>query len=221
MNDIHSIRFEPLTESNFVKPLRMRYVQNGTQKLWDFNKIHDSVAILIYNVTRKVFILVRQFRPAVYYSSIPTRDGLFVDTHNTEIFPPIEQGFTLELCAGVVDKNLSIEEIAKEEVLEECGYDVPVSSFKKIMTYREGIGITGDKQTLFYVEVSDDMKVSEGGGNPKEGEMIDVIEMTVEDAKKYMGSGDVMSPGGFLFALMWFFQYKYVCTSSDLKQHTN
>ncbi len=36
-----------------------------------------------------------------------------------------EEGITVELCAGIVDKDdLSPKQIAKEEVLEECGYDV-------------------------------------------------------------------------------------------------
>jgi 8-oxo-dGTP pyrophosphatase MutT (NUDIX family) len=33
---------------------------------------------------------------------------------------------TLELCAGIVDKSLSLVEIAQEEILEECGYKVMV-----------------------------------------------------------------------------------------------
>jgi 8-oxo-dGTP pyrophosphatase MutT (NUDIX family) len=32
--------------------------------------------------------------------------------------------FTTELCAGIVDKSKSLEEIACEEILEECGYNV-------------------------------------------------------------------------------------------------
>ena len=40
------------------------------------------------------------------------------------------------MCAGIVDKHLSLEEIAKEEVLEECGYDVPLLDLQKIASYR-------------------------------------------------------------------------------------
>lgn len=42
----------------------------------------------------------------------------------------------MELCAGIVDKDKPIEEIAKEEVLEECGYDVPLSNLKEVKSYR-------------------------------------------------------------------------------------
>ncbi len=51
--------------------------------------------------------------------------------------PPASVGVTYELCAGLVDKpNLSLEEIARQEVLEECGYDVPVTKLRKITSYR-------------------------------------------------------------------------------------
>lgn len=52
-------------------------------------------------------------------------------------WPPATAGVTYELCAGLVDKpNLTLEEIARQEVLEECGYDVPASKLKRITSYR-------------------------------------------------------------------------------------
>ncbi|XP_067007761.2 uridine diphosphate glucose pyrophosphatase NUDT14 [Anabrus simplex] len=207
MNDIHSITFSPLGASQYVKPLSMNYVQNGVPKKWDLMKIHDSVSILMYNVTRKVLVFVRQFRPAVYCASIPEEDRKSpIDTTKY----PLEKGFTLELCAGIVDKDKSLEEIAREEALEECGYDIPVSCLKKVLSYRSGIGVTGDLQTLYFAEVEDKMRITTGGGNEHEGEFIEVVELTVPEVKKYIESGNVNSPGGFLFALMWFFHNKSV-----------
>lgn len=49
---------------------------------------------------------------------------------------PIESGILLEFCAGITDKNLTYEETAKAEVLEETGYDVPVEKLEKVRTYR-------------------------------------------------------------------------------------
>jgi UDP-sugar diphosphatase len=70
---------------------------------------------------------------AVYLASIPEHDrGMKIDTRK---YPP-ESGITLELCAGIVDKDLSLEEVARIEVLEECGYDVPASNFQRIISYR-------------------------------------------------------------------------------------
>lgn len=49
---------------------------------------------------------------------------------------PASLGITLEFCAGIIDKNKSWEEIAKEEVLEECGYNIDVNSLELVMKYR-------------------------------------------------------------------------------------
>lgn len=205
MNDIRNVKLSSLGDSNYVKPLRMHYTQNGIEKTWDLIKIHDSVSILIYNTTRKVLIFVKQFRPAVYFASIPEYDRQMII--ETSKYPP-ECGITLELCAGIVDKDLALEEVARIEVLEECGYDIPVSNLERIISYRSGIGVCGDNQTIFYAEVTDNMKVGKGGGNLEEGELIEVVEMTVPQAKEYINKGTVLSPGGFIFALLWFFQNK-------------
>ena len=45
---------------------------------------------------------------------------------------PGSLGLTHELCAGIIDKDLPFIEIAKLEVLEECGYDAPIDHFQKI-----------------------------------------------------------------------------------------
>lgn len=73
------------------------------------------------------------FIPAVYYHSIPEEDR--TEPMNHERYPA-SLGITLELCAGIVDKKLPLEEIAREEILEECGYNVPVSCLEKVGTFR-------------------------------------------------------------------------------------
>ena len=42
-----------------------------------------------------------------------------------------------------------------------------------------------------------------GGGLASEGEMIEVVEWSLEDARKYLGRKEVNSPGSFMFGLMW------------------
>jgi len=43
-----------------------------------------------------------------------------------------------------------------------------------------------------------------GGGLASEGEMIDVVEMTIPEIRKFIEQDSVPSPGGFLFGVMWF-----------------
>lgn len=54
---------------------------------------------------------------------------------DTTKYPP-SLGFTIELCAGIVDKDQSLAEIMKDEILEECGYAVPLSAIEKVTSYR-------------------------------------------------------------------------------------
>lgn len=64
MESIKDIRFGPLpADSPYVKPFRMYYKQNNVEKNWDLLKVHDSVTIIIFNVTRQKLVFVKQFRP--------------------------------------------------------------------------------------------------------------------------------------------------------------
>lgn len=131
MNKITDVVMKPLEKSIYLKPYTMHFTQNGQKKTWDLLGIHDSVAIIIYNKLRKVLILVKQFRPAVYLGTIDPQDRQIDSPIDTAKYPP-ENGITIELCAGIVDKQLTLAEIAKEEIFEECGYDVPVGSLELI-----------------------------------------------------------------------------------------
>ena len=49
---------------------------------------------------------------------------------------PGSLGVTYELCAGIIDKPLSPVEIAKEEVIEECGYKVKTENIRRVTGIR-------------------------------------------------------------------------------------
>ncbi|XP_041069716.1 uridine diphosphate glucose pyrophosphatase NUDT14 isoform X2 [Carcharodon carcharias] len=177
-------------------------------------KTHDSVSVLIFNSTRESFILVKQFRPAVYMCEC-ARQGILPalmttgdDSPESQVpteLLPASAGVTYELCAGIVDKpGLSLQEIAKEEILEECGYNVPAENLQKITSYRSGVGVTGSKHTMFYVEVSDDLHVGSGGGEAKEGELIEVVQVPVKDWQTFVFDELIPKTAGVNFAFMWF-----------------
>jgi len=209
MKKIKEVKVGPMPESNFLKPLRMTFTQNGRHRFWDFVKLHESVACILFNSSRQVLLFVKQFRPAVFYgNSVPaTGDNSVPEVNWSEI--PASNGITLELCAGIVDEHtLTLKEIMKKEILEECGYDVPLQNIESIRSYRSGIGVSGDKQNLFYAEVTDGMKVHDGGGLEDEGELIDVVEMTIPQMQEYITQDQVPSPGGFLYGMYWFLAHK-------------
>jgi len=183
-NKIEDFELQPLEDPKFISTSLATYRQNGIAKDWEVVQAHDSVAILIYHKEYKSFILVKQFRPAVYL--------------NNEI------GMTIELCAGIVDKELSLKEIAKEEIEEECGYSVPLENIEKITSFYTSVGFAGSRQTLYFTQVDESMKVSEGGG--VDGEVIEVVSLAVNDAEKLIYNENIAKTPGLMFAFMWWFQ---------------
>lgn len=216
MEDLKNISIEPIVSSQYMKPYRMNYTQNGVKKLWDFGISRKSVCIIIFNVTRKKVIMVKQLRPAVLFAELREKYTECLDKDHEKVnsfMKGLDEkigavGITLELCAGIVDKDKSIAEIAREEVEEECGYKVKIDEMKFVQNFRASIGTGGAKMAMFYVEVTDEQKVSSGGGLASEGEMIEVVELSIEDVISYINSEDCQSPVFTLYGLQWFLTNK-------------
>ena len=180
-NKIKFLSLEDCKKSQFVKPKSMFYIQNGVEKRWDIVESHDSVAILLYHIQLDSFVFVKQFRPAIYLKN--------------------SDGFTYELCAGLVDKDKSLIEIAYEEILEETGYDVPLDKIEKISKFYTAVGFAGGRQTIYFANIDASMKVSEGGGIDNED--IEVIYLKKDEAVEFMFDEKVATTSGLMFALMW------------------
>ena len=180
-NNIKDFTLNPLVDPKFISTSLAAYEQNGIQKSWEIVQAHDSVSILIYHTEYKKFILVKQFRPAVYVNN--------------------KEGMSIELCAGIVDKKLTLQEIAQEEVEEECGYKIPLEKVEKISSFYTSVGFAGSKQTLYYAEVNESMRVSDGGG--VDGELIEVVSLSIDDAKKLIYNESIVKTPGLMFSFMW------------------
>ncbi len=178
---IERFRTEPLKEAHYVHAHLARYTQNGVEKSWEVVEAHDSVAVLIYHTQKEAFVLVRQFRPAVYM-----HDG---------------KGVTIELCAGIADKALPPVQIAVEEIEEECGYSVPLEAMERITSFYTSVGFAGSRQTLFYAEVDESMHTSEGGGI--DDEEIEVLYLPVNEAMRFLYDESIAKTPGLMFAFMW------------------
>jgi UDP-sugar diphosphatase len=181
---IRDFRLEPLNEPHFVKTSLARYTQEGIEKTWEIVQAHDSVAILIYHTQKDAFILVKQFRPAVYLND--------------------QKGETVELCAGIVDKDIPLVQIAVEEIEEECGYHISLEDIERVTSFHTSVGFAGSKQTLYYAEVDEKMKISEGGGI--DGEVIEVIELPVSELERFIFDEKISKTPGLMFAFMWWRQ---------------
>lgn len=69
---------------------------------------------------------------------------------------------------------------------------------------RSGVGVTGSKQTMFYAEVSDDNCVSAGGGEPREGELIEVVKVPLHEAMTFAYNERIPKTMGVIFSFIWF-----------------
>ncbi|MDC7244065.1 MAG: NUDIX domain-containing protein [Sphaerochaetaceae bacterium] len=174
-----------LKDTNFVHPVKIEYTQNGIKKSWEAVKSFDSVAILLYHKPKESFLLVKQFRPPVYLND---------ETHLN----------TYELCAGILDKDIPLRQIAKEEIEEECGFDVPLENIEKINTFYTNVGVSGAKQHLFFAQIDDNMKVNEGGGI--HDEQIELMYLPVSKSKEFIYDEQKAKTPGLMFAFYWFYE---------------
>lgn len=182
---IEVLKIEKCVSSKYIKPQSMYYLHNNVEKRWDIVDTHDSVSILLYHKERDSFVFVKQFRPSIYLKN--------------------KDGFTYELCAGIVDKDKSLVEIAQEEILEETGYAVPLEKIEKITSYYTAVGIAGGQQTFYYAIIDKSMKVDEGGG--VDGENIEVVYIKKEETLSFMFKEENATTSGLMFALMWYFKH--------------
>ncbi|KAL7669798.1 hypothetical protein ACOME3_004745 [Neoechinorhynchus agilis] len=151
--------------------------------------------------------MVRQLRPVVFITIAKERSKkATVSQLNKEDFDRIDDqlAVTYELCSGVVDKATSLKQIALDEVEEECGYKVPEKYLQEITALRGSLGIHGSKLTIYYCEVTDEMKVSEGGGKASEHEYIEVCEIGIGKVRELFYDESVGKAPSLMVGLMWF-----------------
>ena len=161
-------------------------------KYWEMINGHDSVHALIINRETEEIIVVKQVRIPFLVNNIKevTAQAKIDGINNSTLQKKIDKitGEVTEACAGLVDKNIPIDQIVKEEILEECGYDVPLESIKHIKTLRSSVGTVGARSYAYIVEVDESMKVNDGGGLPEED--IAVIRIKFEDVFEWLYEED-------------------------------
>ncbi len=186
--DDSSVYLEPCSSSNFIELKRMHYNEENTKKTWDIIKSLDSVAVLLYEKESDCFVIVKQFRPAIYARCFHFKHEI--------------DGYTYELCAGLVDKaNKSLEEIACEEALEECGYQISPKNLETIGQFYSATGLSGSLQTLYYAEVCAHLKVSKGGGI--DTEKIEVLFLERSKAFDFIMDFQYAKTTGLSLAILW------------------
>ncbi len=180
-NRIKILDVKKIQKPKTIEIYEVTFIQKDKKIVKEVAKSKNVVKILLYHEEKNAFVLVKQFRPLVYINQP-------------------KMAFRYELCGGREDKEgLSSEEIAKEEVLEECGYKI--DKLEKITTL-----VTGGKMTLYFGVVNESMRVNEGGGI--DYEMIDLFFLPINEAKKFMFDESIPKRPGLMFAFCWFFHMR-------------
>ena len=105
MEDVSDVSTCELDTSAFVRPFRLKYTQDGRDKVWDCVYTHRAVSVVVYNTSRKKLVLVRQFRPSVYFNAVRSEKGLTPDDIGKTLDAssvPASKGVCIELCAGII-----------------------------------------------------------------------------------------------------------------------
>src|SRR5471030_54975 len=140
--------------------------QAQTREVYDRG---NGATILLYNRARRTVVLIRQFRMPV-----------FVNGHD---------GLLIESAAGLLD-NVSPEERIRLEAEEETGYRV--GSIEKIYEAFMSPGSVTERIHFFIGEYQAADRVGEGGGLIDEGEDIEVLELSFEQALAMVQSGEIV-----------------------------
>ena len=129
----------------------------------------NGATILLFNRDRRTVVLTRQFR-------LPA----FVNGHN---------GMMIEAAAGLLD-NASPEERIRAEAEEETGYRV--DNVQKVFEAYMSPGSVTEKLHFFIAEYDASTRVGHGGGVEAEGEDLEVIELTLDDALDAVRRGEIV-----------------------------
>jgi len=120
----------------------------------------NGAAILLYNKQRRTIILTRQFRLPALLNGDP-------------------DGMLLEAPAGLLDADDPVTAI-RREAEEETGYRV--AHVEEVLASIMSPGSVTERLHLFIGEYTAADRVSAGGGHASEGEDIEVIEVTLDQA---------------------------------------
>jgi nudix-type nucleoside diphosphatase (YffH/AdpP family) len=129
----------------------------------------NGAAILLFNRDRRTVVLTRQFR-------LPA----FVNGHD---------GMMIEAAAGLLD-NASTEQRIRAEAEEETGYRV--ENVQKVFEAYMSPGSVTEKLHFFIAEYDASTRVGHGGGVEAEGEDLEVLELTLDDALSAVRRGEIV-----------------------------
>lgn len=174
MNDPVRLVSEELLSDNWGVLTKHVFDYRRRDGAWErqTREVYDrghGAAILPHDPARGTVLLVRQFR-------LPA----FLTGHREPL---------LEVCAGLLDAD-DPETCIRKEAEEELGYrlDRVTLAFSPYMSP----GSVSERLWCFTAQYSPTDRISAGGGAASEGEDIEVVELSLEDAFAAVGDGRII-----------------------------
>lgn len=132
----------------------------------------DGVAVLLVDVIKEEFILIKQVRLPVFLNPQGTNGG-----------------YLIEACAGLIEPGEDPLQAVIREAEEETGFRIS-APLKVGEVYTSAGGLT-EFLHLFVSVVDSSDKVGDGGGAKGEGEDIQVVRLKFAEAKNGLASGKI------------------------------
>ena len=130
----------------------------------------NGAVVLLVNSERRTLLLTRQFRYPAFVNGLS--DGMLV-----------------EACAGLLDSE-DPEETIRREVEEETG--LRIGPPRKLFELYMSPGSVTEKLFFFIAEYDHSDRVSSGGGDHGEGEDIEIVELSFQEAFSMIDQGEIL-----------------------------
>ena len=130
----------------------------------------NGAVILLINFEKQTLILTRQFRFPAFVNGLA-------------------DGMLLEACAGLLDSD-DAEETIRREVEEETGFRIGPP--RKLFELYMSPGSVTEKLFFFIADYDTASRISPGGGDHAEGEDIEIVELTFDQAFVMMDNGEIL-----------------------------
>lgn len=142
---------------------------DGTQVTRQIEDHGDAIAVLPYDATRGVVVLVRQLRPVALYAA---------DVREL-----------IEAVAGLIDEGETADTAARREVMEEAG--LKIGDLEPVARVWTSPGISAERTALFLAPYTLADRVGYGGGLTSEHEGITVLETPAAQAWSMLEAGGI------------------------------
>jgi nudix-type nucleoside diphosphatase (YffH/AdpP family) len=131
----------------------------------------NGAVALLHDPERDTVLLVRQYRAPVHLNDHP-------------------DGMLLEAPGGLVDGDEDVADAMRRELEEEVGHRI--QSLTKLWTLYMSPGSVTEHVTFFIGDYTSGTQTGPGGGAAHEHEMVDVVELTVDDAMAMIDAGTIV-----------------------------